>query len=147
MQDEKPLSIAEANARLVDLALKDKPTLVPRKRTPDEVKECFQLRLAWSRSKRRFAVLKRAKRGTNRYQCERCGKIFKYRDMTVDHVEPVVSVEEGWQGMAEFARRLYCEPEDLRAICIDKCHAKKTEREQKERAKNRRNINAKNNVV
>lgn len=104
-------------------------------RTPDEVKECFQLRQAWSRSKRRFAALRRTKIEDNQYRCEKCKEVFKYRDVTVDHIAPVVDVEKGWQGVGEFARRLYCEADGLQVLCIDKCHAEKSKRENKARRK------------
>jgi len=100
-------------------------------RTKDEVRECWQLRQAWSRSKRRFAALRKAKMADNQYRCEICSGIFKYRDVTVDHIIPVVDVLIGWEGVGEFAKRLYCEIEGLQVVCIDTCHKSKTKKENK----------------
>lgn len=105
-------------------------------RTKDNSKEVWQLRQAWSRSKRRFAVLKRAKIDTNQYKCEQCGGVFKYRDITVDHRIPCVDPVLGWQGVGEFAKRLYCEVEGLQALCLDLCHKAKTKKETKVRRAN-----------
>lgn len=104
-------------------------------RTKEEVTTCYLLRQAFSRSCLYWGTLKRVKRGPNQYECEKCRKIFKLREVSVDHKIPVVHPQEGWQGITVFAARLFCPMENLWVLCQDFCHSKKTKAENKVRRK------------
>ena len=54
--------------------------------------------------------------------------------MQVDHVKPIVGIEEtlvdlNWDTVID---RLWCEENNLQALCVD-CHDKKTKEEKKQR--------------
>lgn len=101
------------------------------KRTKEEQTASYLLRQAFSRSIWYWQTLRKAKQGPDQYKCESCQKIFKLREIAVDHVKPVVDPIEGWQGVVVFAHRLFCEFENLKALCIDNCHSRKTKKENK----------------
>jgi hypothetical protein len=48
--------------------------------------------------------------------------------MAVDHIDPVVSVNDGFQDWNEFIARLWCDKSNLQRVC-DTCHDKKTAEE------------------
>jgi hypothetical protein len=105
-----------------------------KKRTKEEVWACRGIREAWMRSPLRYEALRRVKVKPNEYKCEGCGKIFKYREVEVDHVKPVVP-EGDWDGLQQYAYRMYCPPEQLRVLCADGCHLEKTNAERTRRKK------------
>ena len=58
-------------------------------------------------------------------QCQVCNDWVSTSKMAVDHIIPVISVEQGKQSWDEFIARLWCEKKNLQRIC-DTCHDKKT---------------------
>lgn len=102
-------------------------------RTKEETTTCYLLRQAFSRSCLYWGTLRRMKKGPNEYECESCHKVFKLREVAVDHVLPVVDPAKGWEGLTVFATRLFCPLENLRVLCQDTCHSKKTKKENKKR--------------
>lgn len=58
-------------------------------------------------------------------ECQVCGTWVSTSKMAVDHIIPVISVEEGKQTWDEFVARLWCAKSNLQRIC-DTCHDKKT---------------------
>lgn len=97
---------------------------------------CAALRLAWRRSPMYWEAMHRVKVESNQYRCEGCRKVFKLREMQVDHEEPVIDPEKGWEGMATFAARLNCDAKKLHPLCEDVCHRRKTNKENKVRRAN-----------
>ena len=79
-------------------------------------------------------VNKRSGRLAEHYLCASCGGFFVARDVQVDHIDPVVSPEEGFQDWWIYMNRLYCEAENLQVLCKP-CHKDKTNAERKERMK------------
>ena len=79
-------------------------------------------------------VNKRSGRLAEHYLCASCGGFFVARDVQVDHIDPVVSQEEGFQDWWTYMNRLYCEAENLQVLCKP-CHKDKTNAERKERMK------------
>ena len=67
----------------------------------------------------------RAKKDAVQYLCAVCGTWTKSTAIAVDHVVPVVAVEDGFIDWNEFVARLFCGPENLQVIC-DPCHNEKT---------------------
>jgi len=66
-----------------------------------------------------------AKKPAVQRQCEVCGAWVGSTKIVVDHREPVVSVDDGFNDWNEFIARLWCDKANLQRIC-DPCHDKKT---------------------
>ena len=82
------------------------------------------------------AINRRSGRLAEHYECASCAEHFVARDVQVDHIEPVVSPQEGFQDWWTYMNRLYCEAENLQVLCKP-CHKGKTAEERKERVKNK----------
>lgn len=67
-------------------------------------------------------------------ECQVCGAWVSTSKMAVDHINPVVSVDEGFQDWNAFVARLWCDASNLQRIC-DTCHDKKTQEERIARLK------------
>jgi 5-methylcytosine-specific restriction endonuclease McrA len=88
-----------------------------------------------------------AKRKAVRYKCAECGKLFMSKDIAIDHIEPVIPLDETFQTWDDFVERLFCDKNNLQVLCsyrlkdIDKhggeksCHHKKTQLERQQRKK------------
>jgi 5-methylcytosine-specific restriction endonuclease McrA len=70
----------------------------------------------------------RAKKNAVQYQCNVCSQWTKSSAIAVDHILPVVDVQNGFVDWNEFVARLFCEASNLQVICDD-CHQKKTNAE------------------
>jgi hypothetical protein len=67
----------------------------------------------------------RAKKNWVQRQCEVCLQWAGSTKLSVDHVDPVISVDEGFQDWNVFISRLWCNKSNLQRIC-DTCHNFKT---------------------
>lgn len=75
----------------------------------------------------------RAKKDGVERQCQVCNGWFMTKFISVDHIDPVISTEEGFVDWNTFIARLWhCGREKLQRIC-DSCHDKKTAKEWFER--------------
>lgn len=97
------------------------------------------LRRAFARSPTVQEVMQASRREVPRYkadgtrhkknwvqrQCEVCDQWVPSSKMAVDHINPVVSVDDGFNDWNEFIARLWCDKKNLQRICDD-CHDKKT---------------------
>lgn len=109
------------------------------------------LRRAFSRSPLVQEVMNESRREVPRYnkdgsrhkknwvqrQCQVCGDWVSTSKMAVDHIDPVISVENGKESWDTFIDRLWCitaGKANLQRIC-DPCHDKKTYAERIERLK------------
>lgn len=104
------------------------------------------LRRAFARSPIVLEVMQASRRESPRYkkdgtrhkknwvqrQCEVCDAWVSSSKIVADHIEPVVSVDDGFQDWNEFVARLWCDPKNLQRICHT-CHDKKTQEERIER--------------
>ena len=70
----------------------------------------------------------RAKKDAVCYLCNICKKYTGSTKVSVDHIIPVISIEEGFVDWNEFVKRLYCGADNLQVICDD-CHKIKTKEE------------------
>ena len=104
-------------------------------RSKGEVTTCYLLRQTFSRCCLYWDTLKRVKLAPDQYKCEKCSKVFKLREVAVDHKVPVIDPEKGWEGLTIFATRLFCPMDNLTVLCRDECHAAKTKKENKQRRK------------
>jgi len=90
------------------------------------------LRRASSRWAPKYTCKKNARSGRNQYTCALCKQVVGNKDIKIDHIEPVVDPEKGFQGYDEFIKRLFVELDGYQAICIT-CHQIKTNNERQRR--------------
>lgn len=66
--------------------------------------------------------------------CSDCGVIDAAYKMDIDHEIPVIAVNERLEDLTwdEVVSRLWCDAQNLRAVCKD-CHKTKTKKEAKDR--------------
>jgi len=69
------------------------------------------------------------------YSCAECSGSFKAKDIRIDHIDPVIPAT-GFDSWDNVVSRLYCEADNLQALCIE-CHDIKSKAENAERRKNR----------
>ena len=67
----------------------------------------------------------RHKKNSVQRQCQVCDEWVGSTKLAVDHIEPVVSIEDGFNDWNEFIDRLWCDKKNLQRIC-DTCHDAKT---------------------
>lgn len=70
-------------------------------------------------------------------KCPICGKLDAKSNFHVDHVIPIIEIEKSlvdytWDQVVD---RIWCEPDNLMAICKAPCHKTKTKKENKLRRK------------
>jgi hypothetical protein len=70
----------------------------------------------------------RAKKDAVQYRCSVCNTYVGSTKVSVDHINPVVSVSEGFVDFNTFIARLFCDAGNLQVICDD-CHNTKTQAE------------------
>jgi 5-methylcytosine-specific restriction endonuclease McrA len=70
----------------------------------------------------------RAKKDSVQRQCEICKEWVGSTKLAVDHIDPVISVEYGFQDWNTFVKRLWCDKTNLQRICSC-CHDLKTKEE------------------
>lgn len=98
------------------------------------------LRRAFARSPFIYEIVQESRREVPKYnkdgslakkphvqrQCETCQSWVGSTKIAVDHIIPVVSVENGFQDWNEFMARLWCDRSNLQRICST-CHDVKTQ--------------------
>lgn len=67
-----------------------------------------------------------------RYTCAGCANIFKAAEVAVDHINPIIDPEHGFESWDDVIARMFCEAEDLQTLCHT-CHSIKTANERKRR--------------
>jgi 5-methylcytosine-specific restriction endonuclease McrA len=88
------------------------------------------LRRTWGRSKQRQSALKSARVSYGKYKCAHCGKIFRRKEIEVDHrvaVGKFVSFDL-------FIERLFCDSSGLDVVCKG-CHKSKSKKDSADRKK------------
>jgi len=73
-------------------------------------------------------INEKTKRLAKHYTCAKCQEDYTSKDVEVDHIEPVVSVGDGFIDWNVFIERLFCPIENLQVLCKP-CHKKKTKEE------------------
>lgn len=91
-------------------------------------------------------VKKKARTRRGFYLCAGCGEEVpativvdgkRVNNAQVDHIEPVVSVSEGFTSWDSVVEGLFCEEDNLRLLC-HKCHSEVTKNQREEYNRNRR---------
>ena len=68
----------------------------------------------------------RSKKDRVEHHCQVCDKWYPAKNVEVDHIDPVISTDDGFVDWNTFVKRLfYCGKEKLQRIC-DWCHNAKT---------------------
>lgn len=83
-------------------------------------------------------INKKTKRLSSHYLCKSCNKDYPTSEVNVDHINPVVSPEEGFTTWDKFINNLFCNKEELQVLCKT-CHDAKTQAENKQRRENVKN--------
>ena len=89
------------------------------------------MRQEWSWSPMKREALLRARVGRwvdDKNKCEWCGKIYSRKEISVDHISPVVKPEMGFENWDTYIKRLFCPSEYLAVLCKP-CHTDKTKEE------------------
>ena len=84
-------------------------------------------------------VLKEARVDKGVYHCNGCKMNVpvtikvnnkRIRNVTVDHLEPIVDPAVGFTTWDEYISKMFCEKENLQVLCLE-CHSKKCAEERK----------------
>jgi 5-methylcytosine-specific restriction endonuclease McrA len=59
------------------------------------------------------------------YKCAGCGEMFKENETIVDHIDPVVALEDGFTDWDDFINRLFVSYDKLQILCTS-CSEVKT---------------------
>ena len=106
---------------------------MPKKPKTLEVKLRSALRLIWSRSSERRAILKAATiddpENGKGFCCPLCGRDWPIQMAEVDH-EPPIGTLVSWKDTASFVEKMFFGPQ--RAVC-KLCHKKKTAAQRRKR--------------
>ena len=94
------------------------------------------LRSASNRWAPKYTSKKNARIARNTYLCAKCGSKVGNKDIKIDHINPVVSVEDGFVDWNTYIERMFVEMDGFNALC-KKCHDIKTKAENKQRKANK----------
>ena len=87
----------------------------------------------------RNEALSEARVERGKYRCAGCKEIVGRKEIQIDHKDPVVDPKVGWVSLDLYAERMFCEKENLQALCKTKCHSEKSRLERGEAAQRRAN--------
>jgi 5-methylcytosine-specific restriction endonuclease McrA len=83
-----------------------------------------RIRREWHWSKQKKDALKAAECDEG-YTCALCDGLFPKKQVQVDHINPVVDPDVGFQGFDVYLERMFCPAENLRILCKE-CHVEVT---------------------
>lgn len=96
------------------------------------------LRTASNKWPPKFAVKKKAWVERGKYMCagyKRDPHIVPAKEIVIDHIDPVICPEKGFQSWDVTIERMFCEEDGLQALCKE-CHIAKTKDERIVRKQN-----------
>jgi hypothetical protein len=76
------------------------------------------LRKLWMYSPERKEAMNQARSGRGFYECARCKEVHHRSNVSVDHIQPVGSHKQGWDGLID---RMFVPVDGLRVLC-NECH-------------------------
>lgn len=68
----------------------------------------------------------------NHFKCASCEQLFLEEDVQVDHIDPVIDIDLGWQGWDVFIERMFVSADKYQILCKP-CHDIKSEFEKEYR--------------
>lgn len=71
---------------------------------------------------------KATKRQAKHFQCAECKGEFPSSQIQIDHIDPVVDPEKGFEGWDVMVERMFCDSEGLQVLCKP-CHKVKSQTE------------------
>ena len=93
------------------------------------IKHCKNLlRKQWKRNPHASLAISMSRNTVGAYICGGCGVKMKAKDYELDHKDPIHPIDGRNINLEEFAKRTYCDSENLMVLCKE-CHKKKTKRE------------------
>jgi len=93
------------------------------------------LRVKWTRWPPKYEALNDVRRTVTgkrhrfEYQCSACKDFFKQKEVEVDHIQPVGSLND-YKDLPGFVERLFTSKQGLRVVCKP-CHKEITQRNRK----------------
>ena len=84
--------------------------------------KCRQFSLKWPP---RNEALKRSRKDRGLYQCNMCKDLFKVKQVHVDHINPVIPINQQQFNWESFINNLFCDVEGFQILCTN-CHDVKT---------------------
>lgn len=80
-------------------------------------------------------INQKTNRISKHYKCATCSKTVPTSEIQIDHISPIVPPRTGFTTWDDFIERLFCEKDNLQALCKP-CHLLKT-KEEKDASKKR----------
>lgn len=80
----------------------------------------------------RSECLKKYRVSRGKYKCAKCQRIFRKKDIAIDHIEAVVNPLTGFIDWNTYIARLFCPLDGLQVLCNngkDSCHKVKSKQE------------------
>lgn len=99
--------------------------------------EAFRLAAASRQDYETYTRGAAPKRVRNFYWCALCEGVFTRKQVSADHIDPVIDPKKGFIDFDVYIRRLFCGPEGFQIICAS-CHDAKTAKERKIRTRYRK---------
>jgi 5-methylcytosine-specific restriction endonuclease McrA len=94
------------------------------------------LRRASYRYPPRYETMKEARIERGWYQCAKCLKPARRKEVQIDHIKPVLDPATGFVDYNTYIERLFCEKSNLQLLCKP-CHKEKSTAENRNRRKKR----------
>lgn len=73
----------------------------------------------------------KSKRLSKHYKCAACNEDVPTSEIQIDHILPIIDPTKGFTTWDDFIERLFCEKDNLQALCKP-CHTIKTNKEKDE---------------
>lgn len=97
------------------------------------INHCMKrIRGNWNHTPNAILAKELARQENGQYKCSKCLDCFSDKLVQVDHIEPVISVVDGFVSLDEYAKRMFCSVNNLTVLCKP-CHKIKTKNEQEQR--------------
>lgn len=80
-------------------------------------------------------AMKKQKVSPGKYKCQGCGEIFGQKEISLDHINPVVDPRKGFLTWDDYIARMLCDSNGFQVLCNVGCHSSKTQIENEIRKK------------
>lgn len=80
---------------------------------------------------------RRQKVAPNQFKCQGCEEVYTIKEISLDHIKPVVDVKTGFVDWNTYIDRMFCGEDGFQVLC-DACHTSKSQVENELRKKYRK---------